>query len=137
RRISHGRGGEPRGAGGRAGTFVGGDLLLALFGLRGVRSGLGVPVDAAMVLGDLLGKAKVWRTLVGDVYVAAELKRRGADFGGEPSGTWIFPKATLCPDGVYAAARLVTMVAARPLGTMVQEIPSSPVLRGCVASYAL
>src|SRR5256886_981628 len=91
-----------------------------------------VPVDASMVLDDLLPKATIWRTRVGDVYVAAELKRRGADFGGEPSGTWIFPKATLCPDGVYAAARLVTMVAARPLDMMVQEIPRYPVLRGSV-----
>src|SRR5439155_20834154 len=68
----------------------------------------------------------------GDVYVAAELKRRAADFGGEPSGTWIFPKATLCPDGVYAAARLVAMVAARPLDAMVHEISKYPVLRGSV-----
>src|SRR3989454_789603 len=98
-----------------------------------VRRGLVVPVDASMVLDDLLPKATIWRTRVGDVYVAAELKRRGADFGGEPSGTWIFPKATLCPDGVYAAARLVTMVAARPLDSMVQEIPRYPVLRGSVA----
>jgi phosphoglucosamine mutase len=83
-----------------------------------------------MVLEDLLPKAKVWRTRVGDVYVAAELKRRGADFGGEPSGTWIFPKATLCPDGPYAAARLVSMVAERPLDEMIREIPRYPVLRG-------
>jgi phosphoglucosamine mutase len=67
------------------------------------------------------------------VYVAAELKRRGADFGGEPSGTWIFPKATLCPDGPYAAARLVSMVAERPLDEMIQEIPRYPVLRGSIS----
>jgi len=116
----------------REGRFVGGDTLLALFAREEVRRGLVVPVDASMVLDDLLPKATIWRTRVGDVYVAAELKRRGADFGGEPSGTWIFPKATLCPDGVYAAARLVTMVAARPLDMMVQEIPRYPVLRGSV-----
>src|SRR5439155_542096 len=92
--------------------FVGGDLLLALFARKEVRSGLVVPVDASMVLEDLLPKAKVWRTRVGDVYVAAELKRRGADFGGEPSGTWIFPKSTFCPDGVYAAGEGTRM---RPL----------------------
>src|SRR5437667_998222 len=114
------------------GTFVGGDLLLALFARQEVRTGLVVPVDASMVLEDLLPKARIWRTRVGDVYVAAEIKRRNADFGGEPSGTWIFPKATLCPDGVYAAARLVAMVAARPLDAMVHEIPKYPVLRGSV-----
>ena len=89
-----------------------------------------------MVLEDLLPKAKVWRTRVGDVYVAAELKRRGADFGGEPSGTWIFPKSTFCPDGVYAAARLVALVAERPLDDLVREIPRYPVIRGAVSYRA-
>lgn len=115
------------------GTFVGGDTLLAIFARREVRRGLVVPVDASMVVEDLLPDAKVWRTRVGDVYVASELKRRGADFGGEPSGTWIFPKATFCPDGVYAAARLVSIVAERPLASLAQEVPRYPMIRGAVA----
>jgi phosphoglucosamine mutase len=131
--IAHDGDGDRMVAVDRRGAYVGGDQLLALFARREVRSGLVVPVDASMVLEDLLPKAKVWRTRVGDVYVAAELKRRGADFGGEPSGTWIFPKATLCPDGPYAAARLVSMVAERPLGEMIQEIPRYPVLRGSIS----
>jgi phosphoglucosamine mutase len=131
--IAHDGDGDRMVAVDRRGAYVGGDQLLALFARREVRSGLVVPVDASMVLEDLLPKAKVWRTRVGDVYVAAELKRRGADFGGEPSGTWIFPKATLCPDGPYAAARLVSMVAERPLDEMIQEIPRYPVLRGSIS----
>ena len=115
------------------GHFVGGDALLALFARKEVRQGLVVPVDASMVLDDMLPGVHIWRTRVGDVYVAAELKRRAADFGGEPSGTWIFPKATLCPDGVYAAARLVSMVAERPLESMVRDVPRYPVIRGAVA----
>jgi len=131
--IAHDGDGDRMVAVDREGTFVGGDLLLALFARQEVRTGLVVPVDASMVLEDLLPKAKIWRTRVGDVYVAAEIKRRNADFGGEPSGTWIFPKATLCPDGVYAAARLVSMVAERPLDELVGEIPRYPVIRGAVA----
>jgi phosphoglucosamine mutase len=131
--IAHDGDGDRMVAVDRHGAYVGGDQLLALFARREVRNGLVVPVDASMVLEDLLPKAKVWRTRVGDVYVAAELKRRGADFGGEPSGTWIFPKATLCPDGPYAAARLVSMVAERPLDEMIREIPRYPVLRGSVS----
>ena len=130
--VAHDGDGDRMVAVDREGRFVGGDTLLALFAREEVRRSLVVPVDASMVLDDLLPKAKIWRTRVGDVYVAAELKRRAADFGGEPSGTWIFPKATLCPDGVYAAARLVAMVAARPLDAMVHEIPKYPVLRGSV-----
>src|SRR6058998_4436519 len=130
--IAHDGDGDRMVAVDREGTFVGGDLLLALFARQEVRTGLVVPVDASMVLEDLLPKAKIWRTRVGDVYVAAEIKRRNADFGGEPSGTWIFPKATLCPDGVYAATRLVSMVAHRPLDAMVRDVPRYPVLRGSV-----
>ncbi|HYY47550.1 MAG TPA: phosphoglucosamine mutase [Thermoplasmata archaeon] len=128
--IAHDGDGDRMVAVDRQGRFVGGDVLLALFARQEVRHGLVVPVDASMVLSDLLPKATVWRTRVGDVYVAAEVKRRSADFGGEPSGTWIFPKASLCPDGVYAAARLVSMVAEKPLDALVQEIPRYPVHRG-------
>jgi phosphoglucosamine mutase len=131
--IAHDGDGDRMVAVDRTGSFVGGDLLLALFARQEVRTGLVVPVDASMVLEDLLPKAKVWRTRVGDVYVAAELKRRGAEFGGEPSGTWIFPKSSLCPDGVYAAARLVSLVAERPLDEMVKEIPRYPVIRGAIS----
>src|SRR2546427_2608116 len=130
--IAHDGDGDRMVAVDREGRFVGGDTLLALFAREEVRRGLVVPVDASMVLDDLLPKAKIWRTRVGDVYVAAELKRRGADFGGEPSGTWIFPKATLCPAGVYAAARLVAMAPRRPLDAMVRDVPRYPVLRGSI-----
>ncbi len=115
------------------GTFLGGDTLLALFAKQEVKRALVVPVDASMVVEDLLPRAKVYRTRVGDVYVAGELKRRGADFGGEPSGTWIFPKATLCPDGVYAAARLVKMASEGSLASAVRAIPRYPTIRGAFA----
>lgn len=131
--IAHDGDGDRMVAVDREGTFLGGDTLLALFAKQEVRRSLVVPVDASMVLEDLLPKAKVYRTRVGDVYVAAEIKRRDADFGGEPSGTWIFPKATLCPDGVYAAARLVKMAAEASLTAAVQAIPRYPMIRGAVA----
>jgi phosphoglucosamine mutase len=130
--IAHDGDGDRMVAVDRDGTFLGGDTLLALFAQREVRKALVVPVDASMVLEDLLPKARVYRTRVGDVYVAGELKRRGADFGGEPSGTWIFPKATLCPDGVYAAARLVKLAAEGSLSSAVRTIPRYPMIRGTV-----
>jgi len=130
--IAHDGDGDRMVAVDHEGRFVGGDALLALFAKREVRRGLVVPVDASMVLEDLLPKATIWRTRVGDVYVAAELKRRGADFGGEPSGTWIFPKASYCPDGVYAAARLVSLVAENPLASLVRGVPRYPVIRGAI-----
>ncbi len=131
--IAHDGDGDRMVAVDHEGRFVGGDALLVLFAKREVRRGLVVPVDASMVLEDTLPKATIWRTRVGDVYVAAELKRRGADFGGEPSGTWIFPKTSYCPDGVYAAARLVSLVAEHPLASLVRGIPTYPVIRGAIA----
>src|SRR6266508_2798824 len=131
--IAHDGDGDRMVAVDHEGRFVGGDALLVLFAKREVRRGLVVPVDASMVLEDTLPKATIWRTRVGDVYVAAELKRRGADFGGEPSGTWIFPKTSYCPDGVYAAARLVSLVAEHPLASLVGGIPRYPVIRGAIA----
>jgi phosphoglucosamine mutase len=130
--IAHDGDGDRMVAVDRDGTFLGGDTLLALFAKQEVRRSLVVPVDASMVLEDILPNATVYRTRVGDVYVAGELKRRGADFGGEPSGTWIFPKATLCPDGVYAAARLIKMASETSLTSAIRAIPRYPMIRGAV-----
>ncbi len=110
------------------GRFIDGDRLIALFVLALKARNVVAPVDASMVLDDLV-EGKVVRTRVGDVYVAEALKATGADFGGEPSGTFIFPGQTLCPDGVYAAALLSSMVKERPLSEMIDAIPKYPVSR--------
>ncbi len=128
--IAHDGDGDRMVAVDRDGSFLGGDTLLALFAKQEVRTGIVVPVDASMVVDDLFPKAKVYRTRVGDVYVAGEVKRRGAEFGGEPSGTWIFPKISLCPDGVYAAARLVALASQGSLSAAVRAIPKYPTIRG-------
>lgn len=113
------------------GRYVGGDRLLPLFATRHAKTRLVVPVNASMVLDDVLSGVEVHRTPVGDVYVGIELRRLGAEFGGEPSGTWIFPEQTLCPDGVYAAAYLVSLVKAsgRRLSELVDEFPEYPLRR--------
>src|SRR5437773_11714013 len=59
--IAHDGDGDRMVAVDREGTFVGGDLLLALFVRQEVRTGLVVPVDASMVLEDLLPKAIISR----------------------------------------------------------------------------
>ncbi len=112
------------------GAFVGGDRLLAIFARARARKGIVVPVDASMAFEDMLSGVPVYRTRVGDVFVAQEIKRRGADFGGEPSGTFIFPDQTMCPDGPLAAALLVTLVKETPLKQLVDAAPAYPVVRG-------
>lgn len=131
--IAHDGDGDRMVAVDREGSFVGGDRLLGIFARRVAASSLVVPVDASMVVEDLLPKVKVWRTRVGDVYVAQEVRKRGAEFGGEPSGTWIFPESTLCPDGILAAARLVSLVAEEPLHLLARSIPAYPIHRGAIA----
>ncbi len=116
-----------------SGRFVEGDKLLAIFGLREAKKSIVVPVDTSIMVDDVLKGRKIYRTRVGDVYVAEELKKRKADFGGEPSGSWIFPKISLCPDGIYAAARLVEIVENEgKLEALIDGFPSYPLLRGAV-----
>jgi phosphoglucosamine mutase len=107
------------------GRFVDGDKLLALFASVLGATGLVAPIDASMVLDDMV-KGNVVRTKVGDVYVAEALKKTGLPFGGEPSGTFIFPKETYCPDGVYAAALLAKYTQEQRLSEMIDSLPSYP-----------
>ncbi|WP_321418717.1 phosphoglucosamine mutase [uncultured Methanomethylovorans sp.] len=114
------------------GEFVSGDEMLAIFALRECKDSgkLVVPVDTSMMVADSLPLSEVVYTRVGDVYVAEELKKVGADFGGEPSGSWIFPRVSYCPDGILAAALLVEMVQETSLAKMRAVLPKYPTKRG-------
>ena len=115
------------------GNFVSGDELLAIFGLYECGNSKGtvvVPVDTSMMVDDFLKGSEIIRTRVGDVYVAEGIKQCGAIYGGEPSGSWIFPKISYCPDGVYAAARLVDIVKEKKLSELREELPCYATKRG-------
>lgn len=113
------------------GRFVSGDKLLAFFAMREAKKAIAVPVDASRVIDDLLNGLKISRTKVGDVYVAEMLKKIQGEFGGEPSGAWIFPKVSYCPDGIFAAARLVEIVSKEgDFSKLLESIPEYPVKRG-------
>jgi len=113
------------------GMFVSPDQLLALFAKRYAKRRVVVTVDASMAVDDFVG-SKVIRTRVGDVFVSEEVKRSRADFGGEPSGTWVFPDQTYCPDGILAAARLAEMAARRKLSELRARVPTYPIIRAAV-----
>ncbi len=112
------------------GNYVGGETLLPLLASKFAGKSIAVPVDASMAVDDVMGGGKVWRTRVGDVYVAQEVKRRKSEFGGEPSGTFIFPSWGLFPDGVYGAAYIASMCAKERLSDQISHLPSYPSLRG-------
>ncbi len=116
------------------GEFVPKDVLLALFAREAAGEGdrVAVPVDTSLAVEDAVAAvgASLIRTRVGDVYVADRATEPDVVFGGEPSGAWIWPDQTLCPDGPLAACRLAELVAARgPLSELVAEIDTYPIRR--------
>lgn len=110
------------------GRFVPKDVLLALFAREAAREGtrVAVPVDTSLVVEDELAKlgASVTHTRVGDVHVAERATESDVVFGGEPSGAWIWPDETLCPDGPLAACKLAATVAETPLSELVDGVVS-------------
>jgi phosphoglucosamine mutase len=113
------------------GEFIPGDKLLAIFARELKAKDLVTTLDASMTIEEMGGRVR--RTRIGDTAVSEEL-RSGGDFGGETSGSWIFPDISLCPDGIYAAARLAAIAAREKLSRLVDGIPSYPLLRGSTAS---
>ncbi|WFN36139.1 phosphopentomutase/phosphoglucosamine mutase [Methanomicrobium antiquum] len=107
------------------GRFIGGDHLLMLFALHIGAKKVVTTVDASMAIEEI---AEVKRTPVGDSFVSEKLIEWG-DFGGEPSGSWIFPKHTLCPDGIYAAALFCSIASENKISTLIDEMPDYPILR--------
>ncbi len=117
------------------GRFVPKDVLLTLFATTEAGEGdlVAAPVDTSLAVEDALAQsgASLTRTKVGDVYVAEEATREDVVFGGEPSGAWIWPEETLCPDGPLAACKLVELVERRgPLSTLVNNVEQYPIRRG-------
>ncbi len=103
--------------------FIPGDKLLAILArATGAKEGV-TTIDASMVI-DEMG-FNVRRTRVGDTAVSEELKK-GGDFGGEASGSWIFPGVSLCPDGIYAAAQMAAIASRQRLSELVDSLPAYP-----------
>lgn len=119
------------------GRFLDGDTLLALFGRDAAAEGetVAAPVNTSLAVDDALSTvgASLSRTKVGDVYVAERATDDDVVFGGEPSGAWIWPDETLCPDGPLAACRLVELVSRRgSLSTLADGVDSVPIRRESV-----
>ncbi len=114
------------------GRYITGDELLALFALREAKKVAVYPVDVSRMVDDVL-TCDIHRTRVGDVYVAEELKRVRGDFGGESSGSWIFPRISYCPDGIYAAAQLVAIASKESIADQIAQFPKYYTVRGASA----
>ncbi len=113
------------------GRFISGDKLLAIFARGMGAKDIVTTIDASMSI-DEMG-FNVRRTEVGDPYVSEEVKK-GGQFGGEPSGAWVFPHISLCPDGIYAAAQIAAIASRQKLSQLVDSLPSYPIIRGSIGS---
>ncbi len=107
------------------GRYISGDKLLVLFSRYLGAKRVVTTTDASMSIEEY---ADVRRTPVGDAYVSEELLNWG-DFGGEPSGAWIFPKISLCPDGPFAAALFSEMCSELDIAEEIDAIPTYHILR--------
>jgi phosphoglucosamine mutase len=107
------------------GRYISGDHLLVLFARYLGAKRVVTTSDASMIIEDY---AEVRRTPVGDAYVSEELLTWG-DFGGEPSGAWIFPKISCCPDGPFAAALFCEMSSEWDIAKEIDEIPTYHLIR--------
>ena len=125
------------------GSWVPGDVLLALFGRQAAETGAGdrvaAPLNTSLAVDEALAAvgATVTRTPVGDVHVARAASEPGVVFGGEPSGAWIWPDETRCPDGPLAACRLADLVAEEgPLSALVEGVDAYPTRRESIETTA-
>lgn len=116
------------------------DKLLALISAHRARKKGDIvvtTVDASGTVDECVSakKGKVIRTKVGDVSVAAEIRKRRAIFGGEPCGAWIFPEVHLAPDGPLAAVKLLELLdlTGRRLSELLDELPEHPTVRKKIA----
>ncbi|KAA9396686.1 phosphoglucosamine mutase [Haloarcula sp. CBA1130] len=118
------------------GEFIPGDMLLAIFGQEIAKAGdrIAAPVDTSLAVTDAFAEfgAELVHTRVGDVYVAQRASDDDVVFGGEPSGAWIFPEETLCPDGPLAAVKLAVLGAVEPLSARLERIDRYPIKRTVV-----
>jgi phosphoglucosamine mutase len=116
------------------GHFISGDKLLVLFAQQMKAKEVVTTIDASMLIEEM--GFRVTRTKVGDTYVSERLKVSG-DFGGEPSGSWVFPSSSLCPDGIYAAAQIAVLASQRELSALVDSIPRYPIFRGSLPNEGI
>lgn len=107
------------------------DKLLAIVS-REIGGKVVTTVDASLCTDKCMDEVGgvVIRTKVGDVHVAEGIEENNADFGGEPSGTWLHPNFCMCPDGILSALRVIELVQKYgPLSNQLDSIPSYPTIR--------
>jgi len=100
------------------GSVISGSNTVSIFAKFALSTGNGkkvvTTVAASKIVDAIVEKCggEVIRTRVGDSAVSEKIRELGASaaFGGEPSGAYIFPSISLCPDGPTAVARFLEIL---------------------------
>ncbi len=104
------------------------DSLLALIS-KEFEGDIVTTVDAGLCMDESV-EGNVLRTPVGDVNIAEVIIEKNASFGGEPSGTWLHPDFSMCPDGILSGLRIAELVSKKgKLSELLSQIPSYPNIR--------
>lgn len=110
---------------GRDGRMIEWDTFLTILAYDHKR--VVTTVDASMRVEEI--KGRVYRVPVGDVAVVDGIRKKKASFGGEPSGTFIYPGAHIFPDGPLTVAVAVKLASEGRFYDLVEGIPSYPMTR--------
>ena len=104
------------------------DSLLALIS-KEFEGDIVTTVDAGLCMDESV-EGNVIRTPVGDVNIAEVIMEKNASFGGEPSGTWLHPDFSMCPDGILSGLRITELISKKgKLSELLAQIPSYPNIR--------
>jgi len=72
---------------------------------------------------------KLFVTPVGSTYLALEMEKQDALFGGEPCGEYIYHDGVRVPDGVLSAAKFVELASKYDLSELKNKYSSYPIIR--------
>jgi len=119
----------------KKGKLIPNDKMLALMAkYTNERGKIVVPINTSLSLDSYLPHAEIARTKVGDIFISEKLKEIEGDFGGEPSGTYVFPSFSYCPDGIYAAAKIISIWGEIDIEEELGRIPQYHMVRDSIVS---
>ncbi len=88
-------------------------------------------VEASLLIRETVEnlKGKITITPVGSTYLALEMEKHNAFFGGEPCGEYIYHDGVRVPDGVLSAAKFVELASKYDISELKNRYSSYPIIR--------
>jgi phosphoglucosamine mutase len=123
-----------------SGKFVSGDKLLALMLIACRPTKAVVPYAAPNIVDDAFYKDRPEERKKHGLIrhgntiesMLKTMKETGADFAGTLDGLFVFPKRTLCPDAIAAAADIARLAGSRSIRNVLEEFPQYAVKKAYV-----